>query len=77
MQSIQSHCSVLSGRQGEPERIVVGVEGEEEIGEDGGVGSFFMLTRIIAVKSITEESSLSISIGILCGCICGVSCLYC
>jgi hypothetical protein len=68
VQSIQSHCSVFRGRQGEPERIVVGVEGEEDIGEEGGVGSFFMLTRIIAVRSITEDSSLSIwwcSIGIV------------
>ena len=35
------------------------------MGEEGGVGSFFMFTKIIAVWSMTEESSSSICMSII------------
>lgn len=66
--SIHSHNSFLlcGVRLGEAARWAWW-EGEKGrgTGEEGGVGSFFMLTKIIAVWSMTEESSLSIWMSII------------
>lgn len=69
--SIHSHDSVLRGEEGldeglgEAERRCWRCLGERVgMGEEGGVGSFFMLTKIIAVWSMTEDSSVSICMSI-------------
>lgn len=53
--NMQSQASDFTGT-GDTERMEMVGEG---MGEGGGVESFFMLTRIIAVRSMTDANSES------------------